>query len=32
MIIVAASEAPPVLAALLNAGEEATVIGELARA
>jgi phosphoribosylformylglycinamidine cyclo-ligase len=32
MIIVAASEAPPVLAALLNAGEEAMVIGELARA
>jgi phosphoribosylformylglycinamidine cyclo-ligase len=32
MLIVAASEAPPVLAALLNAGEEAMVIGELARA
>lgn len=32
MIIVAASETPPVLAALLNAGEEAMVIGELARA
>jgi phosphoribosylformylglycinamidine cyclo-ligase len=32
MIIVAASEAPPVLAALLNAGEEAMVIGELGRA
>lgn len=32
MLIVAASEAPPVLAALLNAGEEAMIIGELARA
>lgn len=32
MLIVAASEAPPVLAALLNAGEEAMVIGELSAA
>ena len=32
MLVVAPDQAPPVLAALLNAGEEAFVVGELARA